>query len=51
MIRDWKQYIKKKEDYDAIVGSGLGWEMFIDLPFSWSECQEILKGEKEKNEL
>lgn len=50
MIGDWKQYIKTKEDYDAIVQSGLGWEFFPQLPFSWKDCEEILKGEEEKNE-
>lgn len=39
----WTEKIKTKEDYDALVKTGLAWEFLIDLPLSWKECEEILK--------
>ena len=39
----WTEKIKTKEDYDAIVKTGMAWEFLIDLPMSWSEAEkEIL---------
>lgn len=49
MIRDWKQYIKTKEDYEGLYKTGMMYEFFPEIP-TWKECEEILKGEKEKNE-
>ncbi|MNR34006.1 hypothetical protein D3C85_1517390 [compost metagenome] len=39
----WTEKIKTKEDYDALVKTGLAWEFLIDLPLSWAECKKILE--------
>lgn len=40
--RDWKLDIKTKEQYDLAVASGVGWVVYEDLPFSWTDAQKEL---------
>lgn len=40
---DWKIDVVSEEYYNALVGSGLAWELYHSLPLSWSEVEkEIL---------
>lgn len=45
--RDWKLDIKTKEQYDLAVASGIGWVVYEDLPFSWTEVQKELENLEE----
>ena len=43
MSKPWWHFIKDKESYDAIVSTGMAWELMADLPLTWEECEKILK--------
>ncbi len=45
----WTEKIKTKEDYDAIVKTGMAWEFLIDLPMSWTDAEKELKEMEERN--
>lgn len=45
--RDWKVDIKTKEQYDLAVASGVGWVVYEDLPFSWTDAQKELENLEE----
>lgn len=39
----WWDRIKTKEDYVALVSTGMAWEVEESLPLTWSECEDFLK--------
>ena len=43
MTNPWWHSIRSREFYDTLVGTGMAWEIFPDLPFSWEDCQSKLK--------
>lgn len=45
---NWKIDVVSESYYNALVGSGYAWEMYPDLPETWSKCLEILDFDKKK---